>query len=40
MVGTSVDTAKASAVNKAQRDRRIEIDAPAHNISGPNGWVK
>jgi hypothetical protein len=29
-------------VNKAQCDRRgdIEIDPPAHNISGPNGWVK
>jgi hypothetical protein len=42
MVGPSVITATASPVNKVQRDRRIdiEIDPPAHNISGPNGWVK
>src|SRR5215467_5164992 len=41
MDGPSVGTAKASPVNKAQCDRRgdIEIDPPAHNISGPNGWV-
>jgi hypothetical protein len=41
MVGPSVGTAKARPVNRAQRDKRvdIEIDAPAHNISGPNGWV-
>jgi len=41
-VGASVGTAKASPVNKAQCDRRVdtEIDPPAHNISGPNGWVK
>jgi hypothetical protein len=37
MVGPSVGTAKASPVNSAQCDRRvhIEIDPPAHNISGP-----
>jgi len=41
MVGPSVGTAKASPVNRAQRNRHvdIEIDSPAHNISGPNGWV-
>src|SRR5262249_7053125 len=32
---------KRSPVNRTQRDRRvdIEIDPPARNISGPNGWV-
>jgi hypothetical protein len=34
MVGPIVGTAKASPVNRAQRDSRvdIEIDPPAHNI--------
>jgi len=42
MDGPSVGTAKASPVNRAQCDRRgdIEIDPPAHNIPGPNGWVR
>jgi hypothetical protein len=39
MVGLSVATAKASPVNRAQRDRRVDIEIPAHNISDPNGWV-
>jgi len=41
MVGFSVGTAKTSPVNKAHRDRRVEIEIhpPAHNISGPNDWV-